>query len=96
MRFFFDMDDSGVVTRDDIGIACPNLDAARIEAIIRLTDVARDWLPYDGNNRDIALTIRDQSKRLVRVSFRFEVQSLDESVPGDDKVMAQGRQRQIG
>lgn len=95
MRFFFDLDDGGAITRDDSGVDLTNLDAARIQAIVSLTEIARDWLPYDGNNRDISVVIRTVNKPLVRVSFRFEVQSLDDSVPGDEKMLSQGRVRKV-
>ena len=93
MRFFFDIHDAGSVTRDDGGVELPTLDAARIEAIVSLTEMARDWLPHDGNNRDISVVIRNRHKKLIRVSFRFEVQSLDESIEGDDKMLAYDRHR---
>jgi hypothetical protein len=94
LRFFFDLEDSGKVTRDDWGVDLPNLDAARIEAIISLTEMARDWLPNDGNNRDVSVVIRGEHETLVRVSFRFEVQSLTASVPGDEKTLAHDRRRE--
>lgn len=93
MRFYFDIHDEGTVTRDDGGMELPTLDAARIAAIVSLTEMAREWLPHDGNNRDISVAVRNSHKKLLRVSFRFEVQSLDDSVKGDDKMLAYDRQR---
>ena len=93
MRFFFDLEDGDSLTRDDLGADLPTLDAARIQAIVSVTEMARDWLPLDGNNRDISVVIRSPHKALVKVSFRFEVQSLDSSVPETEKILAKDRQR---
>jgi hypothetical protein len=87
MRFFFDLADGDDFTRDDIGGEYRTADQARVQAIITLTEMARDWLPTDGPNRDLAIQVRAGETPFIEVSFRFEVRDLACGGIGSDKVL---------
>jgi hypothetical protein len=74
---FFDIDDDGDMRRDDEGMDCPDIDAAREEAIQTLVGLARDILPHDGKHRTIAIVVRDLAdKKLFKASLQYDERSV--------------------
>ena len=77
-RFFFDIQDQGSSSVDDLGIECATRSDARIAAIDALPDVARDALP-DGDHHIITVTVRDEAHRTIfRASLTLEADWLDD------------------
>lgn len=87
MHFYFDIVDGPQTIRDEIGADMFNIDAARVEAIVALTGMARDWLPHDGAERSLKVVVREASRRLLEISVYFKVTSLSPDVPERDNVI---------
>lgn len=66
-RYFFDWDDSGEHTPDDVGVELRDLDAARRVAAKSLGELATDVLP-SCTERYIAVTVRDEEGRRLLVT----------------------------
>lgn len=67
LRYFFDWDDSGEHTPDDVGVELRDLEAARRIAAQSLGELATDVLP-SCTERHIAITVRDEAGRTLLVT----------------------------
>ncbi|AWN34537.1 DUF6894 family protein [Methylobacterium radiodurans] len=63
-RFFIDTDDGDQFDRDEDGYELPDRDAARVEAIGALPDLARSQIP-DGDRRTFRVRVRDADGKPV-------------------------------
>ncbi|AGB45262.1 MULTISPECIES: DUF6894 family protein [Mesorhizobium] len=72
-RYFFDTYESDALIKDETGIECGGIEAARNEALAGLIDLARDSLKgVDGHQ--LAIEIRDENdKKLVRLSLSLQM-----------------------
>jgi Domain of unknown function (DUF6894) len=57
-RYFLDFTDTGELLRDDEGMELVDLEAARMEALASLGEIAKDQL-RDGDRRDFIIDIRE-------------------------------------
>ena len=78
MRYFFDIQDGSSLARDDFGIECRSDYAARVEATRALTDMASDYLPTDGEHRNMSIHVRNGKATLFTVNLKYDVFSADE------------------
>ncbi|MEI9413176.1 DUF6894 family protein [Mesorhizobium salmacidum] len=73
-RYFFDSGDSNAVIKDEVGIECDGIEAARREAMEGLIDLARESL----NNHDgqqLFIHVRDETgKELARLCLSLQMQ----------------------
>jgi hypothetical protein len=58
MRYYFDIRDDDNFARDDIGVDLRDDRAARLQATLALTEMARDYLPTNGDHRDMSIEVR--------------------------------------
>jgi hypothetical protein len=58
MRYYFDIRDEKDFARDDIGVDLRDDRAARLQATMALTEMARDYLPTNGDHRDMMIEVR--------------------------------------
>lgn len=58
MRYYFDIRDGDDFARDDIGLELQDVVAARLQATVALTEMARDYLPTDGDHRRLVIQVR--------------------------------------
>jgi hypothetical protein len=63
-HFFFDTDDGHFHNVDDEGFELPNIEAARIEALHALPDMARNKLP-NRDRRTYSVWVRDAEGAVV-------------------------------
>ena len=63
-RYFFDITDAGVLTRDEFGSDCDDDQAARDQAVSLLPDIARHELP-DGDQHEFVATVRNEAGQVV-------------------------------
>jgi hypothetical protein len=72
-RYYFDVQDTQGLYRDDVGLDFPHMDAAIAEARRALADMARESLVLDGAT-DLSIIIRDGDEGPVNliVSLREE------------------------
>ncbi|MCJ2095278.1 hypothetical protein MKK67_22630 [Methylobacterium sp. J-072] len=63
-HFFFDTDDGHFRHEDDEGFELPSLDAARIEALDALPEMARNKFP-DRDRRTYSVRVRDEDGTAV-------------------------------
>lgn len=66
-RYFFDMYGDDFVT-DEVGVECDSFDAVRLEARKVLPDLARAFLPADGDHHTIRVVVRDAEDAVVYVA----------------------------
>ena len=57
-RFYFDITDTGRVTRDEEGLEFAGRQEARQQALATLGEIAKDELP-DGDHREFVIEVRD-------------------------------------
>jgi hypothetical protein len=76
MKFYFDIRDGGELTEDDAGVDLPGVNAARLQATIALTEMARDYLPRDGDERRLAIRVRTDEGPQFDVSLDYELEDL--------------------
>jgi len=76
MKFYFDIRDGGEFTEDDAGVDLPDLNAARLQATIALTDMARDYLPRDGDERSLGIRVRTAEGPQFDVTLDYELEDL--------------------
>lgn len=74
MRYFFDIFDGDHWTRDDIGMEVRNDRQARHQAVLALTEMARELLPTDGDRMDLSIRVRTEAGERFTVSLDFETQ----------------------
>ncbi|MCJ2093089.1 MULTISPECIES: DUF6894 family protein [unclassified Methylobacterium] len=63
-HFFFDTDDGNFRNVDSEGFELSGIEAARIEALDALPDMARNRLP-DGDRRTYSVRVRDEDGRVI-------------------------------
>jgi hypothetical protein len=63
-RYFFDILDGAVLTRDDDGADLPDAAAMQVEAKVALADVVRDAMP-NGPSQTFRVNVRDEDGRDV-------------------------------
>jgi len=78
MKFYFDIRDGAELTRDDVGVELPDANAARLQATIALTEMARDYLPRDGDERRLSIHVRDADSPQFDVTLDYELDDLRE------------------
>jgi len=89
MRFYFDIRDNGDLTEDDAGVELPDLSSARLQATIALTDMARDYLPRDGDARRLAIRVRTAEGPQFDLTLDYELADLR-----DDESQSQASRRE--
>ena len=72
MRYYFDIFEGDHWARDDVGLDCPNDAGARYQAVLALTEMARDFLPADGPSKDLKVRVRRKAEVAFTVSLLFE------------------------
>jgi hypothetical protein len=76
-RFFFDAEDGRLSARDDVGTDCDSNDAARIEALASMAELARQYLPTFGPDQRLEMTVRDEHGRsLLHLDLKLTVTPL--------------------
>lgn len=74
-RYYFDTDDNGDFLMDDEGTDLPDIRSAQREAAQALTSMAKDHIPDDRPQRDMAINVRARDgKHLFRVSLSFKTE----------------------
>ena len=63
-RFVFDIHDGGSRC-GEVGTACADRDAARMQAVQPLPDIAREEIPQDGDRRTFTVLVTDEDERPV-------------------------------
>jgi len=71
MRYYFDIFDGHTWDRDDLGVECENDGRARHQAVLALTELARELLPPDGPSRDLMIRVRVQNEVAFTVQLLF-------------------------
>jgi len=74
MRYFFDIRDGTDVAMDHTGVELPTDEAAKMQATLALTEMARDSLPADGNERNLSIHVRTADGPRFDVFLDYEVQ----------------------
>lgn len=75
MRYFFDIFDGDHWTRDDIGVECASDQRARHQAVLALTELASELLPYDGPAKELVIRVRLQEELAFSVRLNFDTSS---------------------
>ncbi|TPJ52503.1 hypothetical protein [Mesorhizobium sp. B2-6-4] len=75
-RFFFDLTKNENVTEDNEGSELPDTETATDEAVKALTEIARETLPHDGNECELAFIIRNEERPIAEAVIRFELRPL--------------------
>lgn len=92
MRYYFDIFDGDHWTRDDIGVECRNDRAARLQAVLGLTEMAHELLPTDGNEMLMQVRVRDASHHRFTLKLDFDT----DGEPGILGEMAEGQRAPNG
>lgn len=87
MRYFFDIYDGDHWARDDIGMICRDDRHARYQAVLALTEMAREQLPSDGDAMLLQVRVRDAAHRHFTVKLDFDTDR--PSIRADKKTGAQ-------
>lgn len=71
MRYYFDIFDGDHWARDDLGVECASDRSARHQAVLALTELARELLPSDGASKELIIRVRqgDGAAFSVRLAF---------------------------
>lgn len=72
MRYFFDIFDGDHWTRDDIGMEARGDRHARHQAVLALTEMARELLPTDGDHMKLHIRVRTESDERFTVRLDFD------------------------
>ena len=75
MRYFFDIFDGDHWTRDDLGVECASDRRARHQAVLALTELARELLPYDGPAKELVIRVRLHEELAFSVRLNFDTSS---------------------
>jgi hypothetical protein len=73
MIFFFDVRDGADLSQDDTGIDLPDPAAAKLQATLALTEMARDHLPSNGDERKLSIHVRTAEGPQFDVSLDYEL-----------------------
>lgn len=89
-RYFFDVH-NGRLDRDDDGVDCADFEAARIEAMRSLPEIAAFAIPQDGDQQAFTVMVRDENDRVVyTATLTFAgLRLIDEPVLISDRTTAQ-------
>jgi hypothetical protein len=71
MLYFFDTRDNGTFIKDDVGIELADLEAAKTQAALSLTDLARDVLP-GSIERVLSVEVRNRFQPILKDVLTFE------------------------
>ena len=71
MLYFFDTRDNGTFIEDDIGIDLADLEAAKTQAALSLTELARDVLP-GSIKRVLSVEVRNRFQPILKDVLTFE------------------------
>jgi hypothetical protein len=73
-RYFFDQYDGTQTSRDEVGTELAGTDEARRQAVVTLSEVAKEKFPADGDFEELGMNVRDSSgTTLLYVSLAFSV-----------------------
>ncbi|WP_423066138.1 DUF6894 family protein [Devosia sp. CN2-171] len=75
MRYYFDIFDGDHWARDDMGVDCANDRGARHQAVLAITELARELLPHDGPEKELAIRVRLKEEVAFSVRLVFETSS---------------------
>jgi hypothetical protein len=64
-RYFFHLNENGIMRRDEVGHDLPDLNAARREAMRTLPAIAYDEIPLDGDRQGFMVLVTDESGQPV-------------------------------
>lgn len=84
MIYFFDVRDGDDLSPDDTGIDLPDPAAARLQATLALTEMARDDLPSNGDERKLSIHVRTAEGPQFDVSLDYELQVTSGQAPDQD------------
>lgn len=73
--YYFDFLDGNMFTRDDIGMECDSLEAAKVEASAGLIGYAKDNVP-GSDEREIAVEVRTESAPVLVLKMSFKTKQL--------------------
>lgn len=71
MKYYFDIRDGENFALDDIGFDLRDDVGARLQATIALIEMARDYLPTDGNRRNLLIQVRTDEGPRFDVSLDY-------------------------
>ncbi len=74
MRYYFDIRDGADVSIDQAGVELENDRAAKLQATLALTEMARDNLPDNGNDHRLLIHVRTENGPRFDVRLDYEVQ----------------------
>lgn len=74
MRYYFDIFDGDHWTRDDIGVDCHNDRHARQQAVLALTEMAREQLPTNGDEMVLRVRVRGGLENRFTVGLEFDTE----------------------
>ena len=75
-RFYFDMHDGQSEHIDHTGTILRNQDEAKDQATRALTEMAADYVPGDGPQRNLEIRVRgENSEPLLELTLKFQVRS---------------------
>jgi hypothetical protein len=72
MRYFFDIFDGDHWARDAFGVECASDRRARHQAVLALTELARELLPSDGPSKELAICVRHGEAVAFAVRLAFD------------------------
>jgi len=75
MRYFFDIFDGNHWARDDIGVDCARDRSARHQAVLALTELARELLPSNGSAQELVIRVRLKEEHASSVRLAFDTSS---------------------
>lgn len=80
-RYFFDIHSNGF-QRDQEGVECDDVEAARIEAMRSLPEIGMWAIPNDGDNQAFTVMVRDETNTIVyTATLTFAGLRLNEQPP---------------
>jgi hypothetical protein len=72
MRYYFDIFEDDYWARDDVGVDCESDRRARYQAVLALTELARELLPMGGATRHFMIRIRLQEQTAFSLRLDFD------------------------
>jgi hypothetical protein len=72
MRYYFDIFDGAGWARDDVGVECASDRRARHQAVLALTELARELLPSDGPSKELVIRVRHGNDAAFSVRLAFD------------------------
>ena len=71
MQYYFDIFDGATWARDDFGIDCQDDHSARQQAVLALTEMAREQLPHNGDFAKYRIRVRGGARSRFTVTLDF-------------------------